>query len=310
MWSALRRAIRGARDTIETRAGDFWRQDRASLRGGRALANRALRIAIVTLRGISVHQLGFQAAALTYYTVFSLVPLLVVVVWILKAFDHLSIKPPAMPLATTVTRGNAALHALLGKLLENVNHTTQITTGIVGLIALLYAVVRLFLHTERALDLIAASTKREAKLSRLFGYPALLLLPPLLGVVAGLLTGAAHSTIGSVITRLFGSAARLKLAVAGMLGLTASWLAIAIFYSAAARARIAFSSAAVGGAAAAILLSAMLWVFASCRSGCRTGTAFNSAPPPGRCFCCGPSRPGSSCCWGRRSRWATASTGC
>jgi membrane protein len=165
-----------------------------------------------------------------------------------------------------------------------VNYTTQVTTGIVGLLALLYAVVRLFLHTERALDLIAASTNRGAKLSRLFGYLALLLLPPLLGLVAGLLTGAVHSTIGSEISRLFGSAARLKLAVAATLSLATTWLAIAIFYSAAARARIAFSSAAVGGAAAAILLAAVLWVFAELQIGMSRGNSVQFGATAGPVF--------------------------
>jgi membrane protein len=284
MLTALRRAITGARDAIKTRAGDVWRRDRAGLRGGRALTNRISRIAIVTLRGISVHGLGLQAAALTYYTVFSLVPLLVVVLWVLKTFDRLSIKPPAMPVATAVTKGNAALHGLLQKLFENVNHTTQVTSGIVGLVALLYAVVRLFLHTERALDLIAASTKREAKLSRLFGYLALLLLPPLLGLVAGLLTGAIHHTIGSEVSRLVGSTARLKIAFGATLGLTASWLAVSIFYSAAARARIAFSSAAVGGAAATILLSTVLWVFAEFQIGMSRGNSVQFGATAGPVF--------------------------
>jgi membrane protein len=262
MLSDLRRRIEGARDAVQTYARDVWRRDRAPLRGWSAFKNRFLRIALAAAQGVSVHQLGLQAAALTYYTVFSLVPLLVVVLWILKTFDRFGGAVPAMPLAREVTRGNAALHAMLGRLLENVNHTSQVTGGIVGLVALLYAVVRLFAYTERALDIIAASTTRRPKLARLFSYLALLVLPLLLGVVVGPLVGAAHHALGSEIARLFGSAVWLKLGLAALLGLSALWLAIAIVYSAAARARIAFSSAAVGGAAAAILLVSVLFVFA------------------------------------------------
>ena len=145
MLSALRRAVRGARESIQTRARDVWRRDRGPLRGVRALANRILRISIIAIRGIWAHRLGLHAAALTYYTVFSLVPLLVVSLWVLKAFDRLPSEAPAMPVATQMTRGNAALHAVLQKLFENLNHTAQVTSGIVGLIALLYTVVRLSL---------------------------------------------------------------------------------------------------------------------------------------------------------------------
>ena len=284
MLSALRRAIRGARDDIQTRARDVWRRDRAPLRGTKALTNRLLRIAIISLRGIWAHRLGLQAAALTYYTVFSLVPLLVVALWVLKAFGRLPIETPSMPVATEMTKGNAALHSVLGRLLENLTHTSQVTTGVVGLVALLYTVVRLFMRTERALDLIALSTTRKPQLFRLFGYLALLLLPPLLGLVAGAIAGASHSTIGSKISGLFGSDARPKFAVAAVLGLSGIWLAIAIFYSAAARARIAFSSSAVGAIVATILLCAVLWVFAEFQIGMSRGNSVQFGTTAGPVF--------------------------
>jgi membrane protein len=284
MLSNFGQRIAWARDAVETRARDVWRRDRASLRGWSAFKNRLLRIAIFAVRGVSVHQLGLQAAALTYYTAFSLIPLLVVALWILKLFDHTPGTASAMPLAREMSKGNAALHAMLGRLLENVNHTSQVTGGIVGLIALLYAVVRLFRYTERALDRIASSTTRKPNLSRLFSYLALLVLPPLLGVVVGPLVGAAHHALGSEIARLFGSAVWLKLAIAALLGLSALWLAIAILYSAAARARIAPSSAAVGAAAAAILLASVLWLFARFQIGMSRGNSVQFGATAGPVF--------------------------
>ena len=284
MTSALRRSLGGARDAIQTRARDVWRRDRASLRGIQALTNRVLRVAVMAIRGIWAHRLGLQAAALTYYTVFSLVPLLVVALWILKAFGRLPIAPPPMPMATEMTKGNAGLHSVLGRLLENLNHTSQVTTGLVGLVALIYTVVRLFMRTERALDHIALSTTRKPQFFRLFGYLALLLLPPLLGLVAGAIAGVSHSAIGSAISRLFGSAARLKLAFTAGLGLTGIWLAIAIFYSAAARARMAFSSAAVGAAVTTVLLLAVLWVFAEFQIGMSRGNSVQFGTTAGPVF--------------------------
>ena len=284
MPGALRRAIRGARDVVQTHARDVWRRDRAPLRGGKALTNRVLRVAIISLRGIWAHRLGLQAAALTYYTVFSLVPLLVVALWILKAFGRLPIETPELPVATAMTKGNAALHSVLGRLLEDLNHTSQVTTGVVGLVALLYTVIRLFIRTERALDLIALSTTRKPQLFRLFGYLALLLLPPLLGLVAGAVAGVSHSTIGSKISSLFGAGARLKLGVAAALGLSGIWLAIAIFYSAAARARITFSSSAVGAGVATVLLCAVLWVFAEFQIGMSRGNSVQFGTTAGPVF--------------------------
>lgn len=284
MTTALRRAIGGARDAIQTRARDVWGRDRAPLRGAKALTNRILRIAILSIRGIWAHRLGLHAAALTYHTVFSLVPLLVVSLWVLKAFGRLPIETPAMPVATDMAEGNAALHSMLRKLLENLTRASQVTTGVVGLVALLYTAIRLFMHTERALDLIAFSTARRPQLFRLFGYLGLLLLPPLLGLIIGALAGVSHTALGSEISGLFGSAARIKLVVTAVLGLAGVWLAIAIFYAAAARARISFSSSAVGAAVAAILLWVVLWAFAEFQIGMSRGNSVQFGATAGPVF--------------------------
>ena len=76
----IARAVRA----LEARAHDVWSRDRSSLRGLAAFGNRAFRIGFHTVRGIMAHRLGLQAAALTYYTVFAMVPMLVVALWILN----------------------------------------------------------------------------------------------------------------------------------------------------------------------------------------------------------------------------------
>ena len=44
------------------------------------------RIVTWSVRGVFVHRLSLQAAALAYYTLFSIVPVLVVALWVLKLF--------------------------------------------------------------------------------------------------------------------------------------------------------------------------------------------------------------------------------
>jgi uncharacterized BrkB/YihY/UPF0761 family membrane protein len=79
-----------------------------------AFGNRAFRIGFHTVRGIMAHRLGLQAAALTYYTVFAMVPMLVVALWILKAFDWLPAVSPSLPANVVVPSGNQLLQAMLG----------------------------------------------------------------------------------------------------------------------------------------------------------------------------------------------------
>src|SRR3954462_7834805 len=105
MTSALRRTLGSARDSIQTRARGVWRRDRASLRGIQALKNRILRVAVMAIRGIWAHRLGLQAAALTYYTVFSRGPVGGVALGILTPSGPPPVAPPTAR-ATEITRGN------------------------------------------------------------------------------------------------------------------------------------------------------------------------------------------------------------
>src|SRR4051812_31837096 len=152
------------RRVVEARANAVWSRDRAPLRGLPGFANRAFRIAIHTVRGILAHRTGLQAAALTYYTVFAIVPMLVVVLWLLKAFDRLPVISSALP--TGALTGDQMLHAALAMILDAVDRTSEIASGLVGLAALLFAVSKMFGFTERALHIIAASGQRTPKFSR------------------------------------------------------------------------------------------------------------------------------------------------
>ena len=63
-----------ARRALERRACAAWQVDRARLTGLAAIANRTLRVTVMVIRGVIMHRLEVLAAALTYYTVFAMVP--------------------------------------------------------------------------------------------------------------------------------------------------------------------------------------------------------------------------------------------
>ena len=273
MLTRLRSTAVHVRDAAVAWVRAIWSCDRTRLGRAAAFGNRVLRIIVASLRGLSVHLVGVHAAALTFYTVFSIVPLLVLVVWAVKAVGHIPDVAPELPNAHHLVSGNRMLTSALHKLFENVSHTAAVTGGAVSLGAFIYAVIRLFGYTERALDMIAASTRRPLKVSRLLGYLALLLLLPALAVLGGLVAAVASSTVGGRIKDLLGAFHYVKLAVIAGVGLSILTLAIAIFYSAAGRARIAFSSAGVGAAVAAVLLAIVLWAFGTFQIGMSRGNA-------------------------------------
>jgi membrane protein len=269
-------AIARARRKLGVRAHAVWTRDRSQVRGVRAFGLRAFRIAILTVRGAYAHRLGLQAAALTYYTVFAIVPTLVVALWILKSFDSLPAISPRLPTNVLVPTGNQMLQAAMGMILDAVDRTTELVSGIVGLAALLFAVSKMFGYTERALHIIAASGQRTPKFSRVLAYVALMLIPPVALAVSGgllfLLRGSSATRLGRLLAAIPG----LEMTLGFVFAFGALWLAVTLLYTAAVRARIPFASASAGGVVAALALVVISWVFANVQIGVSNANAVTS----------------------------------
>ena len=252
---------------VSAAARSVWARDRARLRGPRAFAVRAFRIAILVVRGIVVHRLALLAAALTFFTVFSIIPMLVVVLWALKLLDHLPVINAELPRGNAqILSGNQVLHAALREMLDAVQHASQ-ATGIVGLVTLLYLATKMFSFTERAMHTIAGSGQQTPRFSRALGYVALLLMAPAVLAVSGVLIAAVRQPIGNRIYQALGAIPGVEIALGVVLVLGLLWLAVTIFYWSAVRARIPFGSAAVGGALAALALPVVFWAYANLQIG-------------------------------------------
>jgi membrane protein len=266
-WLTNLPPIARVRRALETRAHEVWNRDRTELHGLAALANRSFRIAFHAIRGILTHRLGLQAAALSYYTVFALVPTLVVGLWILRSVDVLPVLSPNLPARVLVPTGNPMLQAMLEKVMVVVDRATELAGGIVGLAALLFAVSKMFGYTERALHIIAASGQRTPKFSRALAYVALLFIPPAALAISGVSLFMLRASPDNPLSRLIARIPGFEVALGFALAFAALWLAVTLLYTAAARARIPFSSAAVGGALAALSLVVISWAFGTFQIG-------------------------------------------
>jgi membrane protein len=261
---------------VRRRTDGVWTRDRASLRGLPALWTRTARIAIHAVRGIYTHRLGLQGAGLTYYTVFAIVPLLVVLLWTAKMAHLLPAITPEVPAGVKVPTGNQLLAATLGQILDAVNRASQITSGVVGLAVLLFTISKLFAFTERALHIIASSGQRAPSLQRLVGYVAILFVPAALVAVSGVLLALLRGARRHGLAGILGAIPGFDLALGIALGFGALWLAVTLLYSAAVRARIPFASAAVGGVLASVALLVVFWVFATFQIGATKSSALSS----------------------------------
>ena len=261
---------------LERRAQLVWSRDRSSLRGGAAFRLRAFRIAILTVRGIVSHRLGLQAAALTYYTVFSIIPMLVVALWTMKWFNWLPIISPGLPGQLSAPTGNQMFHAALGMILDAVGRTSQIAGGVVGLAAFLFARSKMFSTRSACCTSSPPRANGRPSSSQALAYVALMLIPPVALVVSGLVLALLRQEALGSLSRLLAVIPGLEMGLGLAIGFGALWLAVTLLYAAAARARIAFPSAAAGGALAALALAVVFWIFASLQIGVSNASAVGS----------------------------------
>jgi membrane protein len=285
--TALRRAIA----SVKRYGREVWNRDRSRLHGWAAVWTRLARILFCAVRGVRAHKLSLQAAALAYYTLFTIVPVLVVALWVLKLFHlihYLMPDVPSPPEATArgtmpeiqVREANLMLRTALRAILSAVDRAGHLETGIVGLAALLYGVIRQIVHVEVALNTIAASRDRPHRHWRLFGYLALLALPPSLLIVSGLLRRLSRVPVADTVARamswLLAALPLLRSTIAVAIGLTILCLTLAIFYGSAVRVRMRRLSTFAGAAVGALLLAGVLWAFAHLQIGASRAGALQS----------------------------------
>jgi membrane protein len=184
----------------------------------------------LTLRGFITHDCILRAGALSFESMFAVVPLLALVVAILKGFGiYANLDRQAMRLwleHSVGVRRDAHLLTLedgINQILDGVEDVSLSSLGVIGAIALLYAVGLLFHSIESSFNLIFGSSKPRAIGRRLINYLALLLALSLL-ILAGSVPLAAvlsklardqsiHAVIhvGSVLVASLGLAAVMRL---------------------------------------------------------------------------------------------------
>jgi membrane protein len=253
-----------------------WACDLTAMHGWPLLRCRLSRLVTWTVAGFVRHSLSRRAIALTYYTIFSIIPLLAVVLWVAKVFDWI----PEIGVSGAVG-GDAAARSPIGAYLqENAQLANALAVidkavrkvdltggGLVGAGALLYAVARLFAHIEGTVDTIASARRRPLRIRRVLGYVVLLVMPAVLTVGAGVLSTWLIAPLRGFVSRAVGGIATIEMVMGIVVATAAIALVLAVLYTAAARARVPWASAAIGGAVGACLLLATMWAFAKFQIG-------------------------------------------
>ncbi|HEY6001324.1 MAG TPA: YihY/virulence factor BrkB family protein [Anaeromyxobacter sp.] len=175
---------------------DLWGERAGELPHRRAFLNRTLRVGYSALRGFRDHQLTFRAAALTYYTVLSIVPFLAFAFAVLKGFGayRLLMDGTVRPWLGETFGANPALLDAIQRVLDFVDATDVSKLGVLGLLMLVYTSISLVSSVETALNQIWGAKTSRPFVRQVTDYITLLVTTPLLVLVAATFSTAAQSS--------------------------------------------------------------------------------------------------------------------
>jgi membrane protein len=236
-------------------------------------AQRALRFAVDLSRHCSRElgedQAGQMAAALTYRTIFSLVPLLMISMLAFRMFGDMDAVFIRMQQAVSglfddqVTGGapeavafKAELDRQLLEIVSSVSELSFEAIGGIGLLLLIWAALGLLISFEHAANQIYRAPKGRGTLSRVVIYWGLVTLGPLVLVVVMYLGQLAFEVAQGVpvLGALLGLLDRFQ-------SLLASFVLLLLAYRLMPNTHVRLRPAAAGALAAAVLWSLSRWGF-------------------------------------------------
>ncbi len=241
----------------------IWTVRAADLRRGQAFLYRLCRIAYSTIRGFSATRLTVRAAALTYYSVLSIVPFLAFAFAVLKGFGVYAsfIAGSVHPYLRDTFGANPALLGSLERILQFVDHTDVSTLGVLGLFVLVYTSVSLISSVEDALNEIWGALTKRSFLRQVTDYVTLLVTTPLLVVASATALTAAQS---SRVVLFLRNALALGAVIDFLLHFTSfAVVGVAFFaiYTILPNVRVRPLSAALGAAVASVLWQGALILY-------------------------------------------------
>ncbi|HYG68239.1 MAG TPA: YihY/virulence factor BrkB family protein, partial [Anaeromyxobacteraceae bacterium] len=187
---------KGLLDRLRTYFGErIWDARLSELPRPRAAAYWASRILYSTVQGFQEHRLTVRAAALTYFSVLSIVPFLAFTFSILKGFGAYQtfVDGTIRPWVRQTFAPNPALHDAIERILMFVEATNVGTLGAIGLLVLVYTSVSLVSSVEVALNEVFGAKSTRPLLRQLTDYITLLVTTPLLVFAAATTSAAAQS---------------------------------------------------------------------------------------------------------------------
>lgn len=217
-----------------------------------------IRVALVTARSIRNETLLLRSSALTYSTLLAVVPMLAIGFSLLKGLESQS--RIEYDLIHYITAGQ---EELTERIMEYISTTDFKALGAVGTALLLYAVIMMLSHVERAFNHIWGVSRSRTLVRKISDYISVLLLGPLLIVLSATMIAAlsSHTVVQNLSEyRFFNSFFILFKVVIPHLGL---WIAFTAIYILMPNTRVRLLPALIAGVICGSIWEMAFYVYTS-----------------------------------------------
>lgn len=224
----------------------IWHKDDVAEAGKEKWYVRAAKIAVYTVKGLTEHDVGVRAAALTFFTLMSIVPVAALIFGVIKGFG----------LEGSLTD---YLYDNFGQYREAIDYVLQFAdnmlsrvrggvVAIVGFAVLLWSVVQVFGNIENAFNNIWEVRKQRSLARKFSDYVAVVFVAPILWLISNSLLSTMRQSIESVS----GSSLFAEI-LFGLISLAAIWLMFAFIYYVMPNTKVKFKGALIAGIIAGTL---------------------------------------------------------
>lgn len=215
---------------------------------------KQLRILSLAVQGFNEDKCLTKASALTYYTLFSIVPVLALVFAIAKGFGfdaNLKAQLSAKYSEYGSVLSNAFIYA------DSLLATTKggIIAGF-GVVLLLWSVLKLLMNIEASFNEIWEIKRGRTWVRKITDYLTIMLVSPLFLIIAGGLTVAIQTKLGSII--YLGIITKLLIQLLAFIILA---LVFCMLYMVLPNTKVTFKAAASAGIISTVLFNVLNWAY-------------------------------------------------
>lgn len=240
---------------------DIWSINIKKASSGQSFLIRLIRVIILAVRGFNEDRCIEKASALTYYTLFSLVPIAAMAFGIAKGFGF------DVYLEEYLTQKFHDKEELLTQILEFSNSMLANASGGIiagiGVVVLLWSVIKVLGNIESSFNEIWAVNKQRTFVRKISDYLTIMLLAPIFIIISSSATSQVSVYVQSLqesipwVSQVYGL---ISIAL-NLLPYSLIWLAFAFLYIVMPNTKVSFKSAFLGGIIAGIVFQVIQYFY-------------------------------------------------